>query len=209
MREARCTKARKFWAFFSYRVATRRSCFTFDQVSVLVSRPIGLSRRLRVRPAGHHGPAALVCHCHHDCWGVVPFFRDHGRERQALHQRLRLRHVGRLARGQNQPDRQPQSVHCGVDLGSEPAAAAAPLRIGLASGAVRFFWLLRRRGGLESRSNRGSATPHRGLATLPTPRARCPSSPSGRTASQRNSSGRNARASRATGHRFERSKARH
>ena len=29
--EATCTNARKFWAFFSYRVATRLYCFAFDQ----------------------------------------------------------------------------------------------------------------------------------------------------------------------------------
>ncbi len=31
MTAAICTKARKFAAFFSYRVATRRNCFAFDQ----------------------------------------------------------------------------------------------------------------------------------------------------------------------------------
>lgn len=112
----------------------------FDPVSVLVSRPIGLSRRLRIRPAWHHGLTALVFHCGHDCWGVVPFVRD---------------------------------------------SAAVQLLICLASGAVRFFWLPLRRGELESWSNRGSATPHRGLATLQTPRSRRPSAPSGRTASKR------------------------
>ncbi len=108
----------------------------FDQVSVLVSRPIGLSWRLRVRPAGHHGLTALVFH---SGLRVVPFVRNHGLERQPLDQRFRLRHVGRLARGQNQPDWQPQPIHGGVDLGSEATSAAAQLLIGLASGAVRFF----------------------------------------------------------------------
>ncbi len=70
---------------------------------------------------------------------VVPFVCDHGRERQAVDQRFRLRHIGRLTRRQDQPDRQSQPVHCGVDLGAEPASAAAQLLIGLASGAVRFF----------------------------------------------------------------------
>ncbi len=54
----------------------------FDQVSVIVSCPIGFSRRLRVRPAGHHGLASLVFHCGHDGLRVVPLVGNHDLERQ-------------------------------------------------------------------------------------------------------------------------------
>ena len=176
---------------------------TFDQVSVFVSRPIGLSWRLRVRPAGHHGLATLSFDGLHDCLRIVPFVGDDDFQRQTFDQRLRLRHVGRLPRSQDQPDRQPQPVHDGVDFGSESASTATQRWVGLTTGAVRFFWAPAAQGWaritVESRISHSTS----GSGHLQTPPARSPFATSGRTASTPSSSGRTARANRATGHPFE------
>ena len=179
----------------------------FDQVSVLVSCPIGLSRRLRVRPAGHRGLAALVFHCGHDCVEVRFFFKSRmfcPRSRSRMSDRsisgfacvtsvawpgVRVSSTGSpspfTAAWILVPNPPRQRPHCWSAWPPIPS----DLFVVWAPHAQR--WV---RATVESKIS----PRHRGLARLQTPRSRCPSAPSGR----------NVRASRAAGHRFEQSTAR-
>src|SRR5579859_1428258 len=111
----------------------------FDQVPVLVPRPINNPLSKGALPTRDHRLPALTFDRGNDLFGVVPFVPDDNFKRNSLDESFGLGHVGRLTRSQDQLDRQPQSVHGRMDLGPEPTPTAPQGLFVLAAGAVRFL----------------------------------------------------------------------
>src|SRR5262245_6968493 len=110
------------------------------QVPVLVPFPVILPLLLAARQRRDHRLRAPGFDRTYHRLTVECLTGDHHRGPQLLKQLLRLAHVGRLARRQQDLGGKPESADGTVNLGREPASAPPQGLIGLPPAAVRFFF---------------------------------------------------------------------
>src|SRR6516162_10111321 len=110
-----------------------------DQVPVLGPLPVILPLLLAARERGDHRLRAPGLDRLYQGFAVECLIGDHHRRPHLLEQLLRLAHVGRWARRQEELRGEPEPADGTGDLGREPASAPPQGRIDWAPAAVHFF----------------------------------------------------------------------